>query len=73
MTRALAEMSYAELALELAAATAQRQAAEYTDGMAAYAQARDAAEARLNAVNAQIDARLAECDVRERERKNDGG
>jgi hypothetical protein len=73
MNKPFAEMSFAELALELGAATQQRQAAEYVDGMAAYSDARDAAVERLAAVNAEIDKRLAACDVRQTESKDNGG
>jgi len=55
----LAEMSFTELAAELAAAQSARGAAEYQEGLDAWRAATAAADARLAAVNAEIDARLA--------------
>jgi hypothetical protein len=61
MQKPLAEMSFTELQAELVAATAQRQAAEYQEGLAAWNDAVTAAQRRLAEVNAAIDAKLAAC------------
>jgi hypothetical protein len=59
MTLALSEMSMAELHAEFRAARFARQAAEYQDVPSAYRAQLAAADERLAAVNAEIDARLA--------------
>ncbi len=52
-------MSFGELSEELKAATAARRVAEYQDGLANWQTAVGAAQAWLDAVNAEVDKRLA--------------
>lgn len=58
----LAEMSLEEIQAELKAAHDARFAAEYQEGLSAWRAATEAADARIKAVNEEIDRRVAEAE-----------
>jgi hypothetical protein len=69
----LSEMSLVELHAEMRAAMAARQAAEFQDVPSAYRAQMAAADDRLKAVNAEIDARLAALAPATTQGTDDGG